>query len=123
MEKTTDKRAIVSAGKLALSFVMFAGAPVGAAQSIQAQQTTDVAAATKSIATATASYTERAPIIDGRDDDPIWKSATPITGFRVFDPKEDGDPTFQTEAKIGYDAQNIYVFVRMFDPHPDSIVS
>jgi hypothetical protein len=41
----------------------------------------------------------------------------------VFDPKEDGDPTFQTEAKIGYDTQNIYVFVRMFDPHPDSIVS
>jgi hypothetical protein len=102
---------------------MFAAAPVGGAQSIQAQQTADVASGTKSISAAKASSAERAPIIDGRDDDPIWKSATPITGFRVFDPKEDGDPTFQTEAKIGYDAQNIYVFVRMFDPHPDSIVS
>jgi hypothetical protein len=102
---------------------MFAAAPVSGAQSIQAQQTADVAPATKSITTATATPAEHAPVIDGRDDDPIWKSATPITAFRVFDPKEDGDPTFQTEAKIAYDAQNIYVFVRMFDPHPDSIVS
>jgi hypothetical protein len=70
-----------------------------------------------------ASAADRPPVIDGRDDDPIWKSAAPITGFRVFDPKEDGDPTFQTEAKVGYDAENIYIFVRMFDPHPDSIVS
>jgi len=31
--------------------------------------------------------------------------------------------TFRTEAKIGYDAQNLYVFIRMFDAHPDSIIS
>ncbi|MDP9278389.1 MAG: carbohydrate binding family 9 domain-containing protein, partial [Gemmatimonadota bacterium] len=72
---------------------------------------------------AIASPTDRPPVIDGRDDDPIWKSATAITGFRVFDPKEDGDPALLTEAKIGYDSENLYVFARMFDPHPDSIVS
>jgi hypothetical protein len=72
---------------------------------------------------ATATRTEHAPVIDGRDDDPSWKSATVIAGFRVFDPKEDGDPTFPTEVRIIYDAENLYVFARMFDPHPDSILA
>jgi hypothetical protein len=103
---------------------MISGVPVLGAQSIQAQQTPiPVSAAAKSAAQATAFAAERPPVIDGRDDDPIWASGAPITGFRVFDPKEDGDPTFQTEAKIGYDAENLYIFARMFDPHPDSIVS
>ncbi|MDP9203732.1 MAG: carbohydrate binding family 9 domain-containing protein, partial [Gemmatimonadota bacterium] len=116
--------ALVSAGKLALGLsAIIAVGRVGWAQSIQAQPTLAGASAAPVLVRATASRAERPPIIDGRDDDPIWKSATPITGFRVFDPKEDGDPTFQTEAKIGYDAQNLYVFARMFDTHPDSIVS
>jgi hypothetical protein len=70
---------------------------------------------------ATAARTERPPVIDGRDDDPAWRAAQVITGFRVFDPKEDGDPSFPTEVRVAYDPQNLYVFARMFDPHPDSI--
>jgi len=105
---------------IAAAIVSFA--PVGGAQSVQAQQTV-APAGNVVLGMATAVPADRPPIIDGRDDDPIWKSATPITGFRIFDPKEDGDPTFQTEARVSYDAQNIYVFTRMFDPHPDSIVS
>ena len=96
-------------------------APVGA-QTIQAQATGEHSASVPSTS-ATAAPAERPPVIDGRDDDSIWKTATAITGFRAFDPKEDGDPTFQTQAKIGYDAQNLYVFIRMFDAHPDSIIS
>ena len=120
----TSMSTSIGAGKLALGLVaMFAIAPVGSAQTIQAQPTISASSGTAALARATASSAERPPVIDGRDDDEIWKSATPITGFRVFDPKEDGDPAFQTEAKIGYDAQNLYIFARMFDPHPDSIVS
>src|SRR5213079_1943133 len=37
-------------------------------------------------------------------------------------PKEDGDPRFATEAKVAYDDRNLYVFIRAFDPHPDSIL-
>jgi len=73
------------------------------------------------LTTATAVRAERAPVINGRDDDPVWRDAKVITGFRVFDPKEDGDPSFPTEVRVAYDAQNLYVFARMFDPHPDSI--
>jgi len=72
---------------------------------------------------ATAIAAERAPVIDGRDEDAVWGSAPVITGFRVFEPKEDADPSFETQAKISYDADNLYIFVRMLDPHPDSIVS
>lgn len=66
---------------------------------------------------------ERAVTLDGRDDDAAWKSATAVSDFRVFDPKENGEPAFRTEAKFAYDAQNLYVFVRAFDARPDSIVA
>lgn len=64
-----------------------------------------------------------APVIDGRADDPIWRTAPPITGFRQARPREDGAPALRTEARVAYDAHNLYVFVRAFDPHPDSIVA
>jgi hypothetical protein len=61
-------------------------------------------------------------VIDGRDDDEVWRKAPPITQFREFQPKEDGDPRFATEAKAAYDDRYFYVFIRAFDPHPDSIL-
>jgi len=67
--------------------------------------------------------TPRAPRIDGREDDEIWQTVEPITGFRQFDPTEDGNPTFRTEARIAYDERNLYVLVRSHDPKPDSILT
>jgi hypothetical protein len=64
----------------------------------------------------------RPPVIDGRADDEVWRNAQRLTGFREFQPNEDGDPRFPTEARVAYDARNFYVFVRMFDEHPDSIL-
>jgi hypothetical protein len=63
------------------------------------------------------------PIIDGRDDDAVWKLAPPMTEFRQFDPGENLDPTFRTEVRAAYDDRFLYVLVRAFDPHPDSIIS
>ena len=71
----------------------------------------------------TPTHADRAPVIDGSDADAVWRAASVINGFRVFDPTEDGEPSMRTEARIAYDARNIYIFVRAFDPHPDSIVS
>src|SRR5438094_772948 len=59
--------------------------------------------------------------IDAKDDDAAWKSAPPITQFQQWRPNEGKAARFKTEAKIVYDASNLYVFVRAFDPHPDSI--
>ncbi|HUO51371.1 MAG TPA: hypothetical protein VMT93_02550, partial [Gemmatimonadaceae bacterium] len=50
--------------------------------------------ATKSAAVATRAAT--APVIDGKEDDPIWAQAQLIDSFRQFRPKEDGEPTFRT---------------------------
>ncbi len=72
--------------------------------------------------TATAFLTARAPNIDGRADDDVWRQAPKITGFRQFSPKIDSAPAFQTEFQVAYDARNLYVFTRMHDPHPDSIM-
>src|ERR1700681_3497845 len=72
---------------------------------------------------AQATLARKAPVIDGRDDDAIWTDAQKITAFRQFDPVEDGEPPFPTEAKVAYDERYLYVFVRAFDPHPDSIRS
>ncbi len=69
------------------------------------------------------SRTQRAPVIDGRDDDAMWRGTPAINDFRVFDPTEDGEPTVRTEARLAYDARNLYVLVRSFDPRPDSILS
>lgn len=62
------------------------------------------------------------PVIDGRGDDEVWRLATSITEFRQFRPVEDAEPSFRTETKVAYDARNFYVFIRAFDPHPDSIL-
>jgi hypothetical protein len=67
----------------------------------------------------------RAPVhilLDGRDDDDAWRTAAPITAFREFQPREDADPRYRTEARVAYDAHHFYVFVRAFDPAPDSIL-
>ena len=69
------------------------------------------------------SRTQRAPVIDGREDDAMWKTTPAITDFRMFDPTENGIPTLRTEARLAYDAKNLYVLVRSFDPRPDSILS
>ncbi|HET9706956.1 MAG TPA: DUF5916 domain-containing protein, partial [Gemmatimonadales bacterium] len=63
------------------------------------------------------------PVIDGKDDDAVWHQAPRITQFRVFRPTDGATPKFQTEARVAYDNHNLYVFVRAFDPHPDSIVA
>jgi hypothetical protein len=94
-----------------------------AQDAIAEQRKDSPASGVTALSQATAVRAERAPVIDGTDDDPAWETAKVISGFRVFDPKEDGDPSFQTEARVAYDAENLYVFARMFDPRPDSIVT
>jgi hypothetical protein len=44
-----------------------------------------------------------------------------ISAFQEWRPTEGKPPRFKTEAKIAYDESNLYIYVRAFDPHPDSI--
>lgn len=70
----------------------------------------------------TAIRAPQAPRIDGRSDDAVWQSAPRASEFRQFEPRVDTTPSFKTEFQVAYDEKNLYVFVRMFDPHPDSIM-
>src|SRR5229473_4898606 len=99
---------------------MLLGLPLLAAVTLASQgQDPPPAPASRVIATRAA----QPPVIDGRDDDVVWREAQPITGFQEWRPSEGGPPKLPTEAKIAYDAANMYVFVRAFDPHPDSIIT
>ncbi len=73
-------------------------------------------------ATVAAAHAAQAPTIDGKDDDAVWRTASTVSDFRQFSPKVNGDATFRTEFRVAYDAKNLYVFARMHDPHPDSIM-
>ncbi len=117
-----------------LSSIILAVAPLALrAQPPQPPQTPDPLApvygptpVSAGTATATSTVATRAalpPLIDGQDIDPIWATAQLIDTFRQFQPKEDGDPAFRTTAKVAYDDRYLYVFVRMYDPHPDSIIA
>jgi hypothetical protein len=82
-----------------------------------------VATAVGARAEASAARAALAPSIDGRADDAAWRDAAPIAAFRQFDPVEDAEPSMRTEARVVYDEAHLYVFVRAFDPRPDSIIA
>ncbi|HEY7194550.1 MAG TPA: sugar-binding protein, partial [Gemmatimonadales bacterium] len=63
------------------------------------------------------------PTIDGRDDDVVWRDAVAIRELQEWRPSEGGTPKQPTEVKVAYDAANLYVLVRCFDAHPDSIIT
>lgn len=73
-------------------------------------------------ATAVAVHADKVISIDGRDTEEVWAKAQRYSNFRQFQPKVNVDPTFKTEFRVAYDERNLYVFIRMFDPHPDSIM-
>lgn len=62
-----------------------------------------------------------APVLDGRLDDPVWASADVATDFRQFEPSPGACATERTEARVFVNGEALYVAMRMFDPHPDSI--
>ncbi len=65
--------------------------------------------------------TDRPIVLDGRDDDPIWSRIPPTGGFGEVRPSEGATPLQRTEFRVAYDRTSLYVFVRAFDTHPDSI--
>jgi hypothetical protein len=73
--------------------------------------------------TVRATHTAVPPELDGRDDDAVWRSTPVIDQFVEARPKEGAPPRLRTEARVAYDEHNLYVFIRSFDPHPDSIVT
>ncbi len=63
------------------------------------------------------------PKLDGRLDEPVWKTATRLDGFRQLEPHE-GEPASEpTEVFLGYDNDNLYIGVRCHDSNPKKEVA
>jgi hypothetical protein len=60
--------------------------------------------------------------VDGRLDEAVWQSATPISRLIQLRPVEGGQPSQRTEVRIVYDDEAIYVGARMYDDDPSRIV-
>jgi hypothetical protein len=105
---------------LALQSTDAVATPQGAPRTTHVRRPTPPATDTGVVAT----RAESPVTIDGIDEDAVWREAPPITAFRMWRPTEGGEVRsgFKTEARVAYDAANLYVFVRAYDPHPDSII-
>ena len=60
--------------------------------------------------------------IDGILSEAEWQRRG-LTDFTQRDPVEGAQPTQRTEVWLAYDDEALYVAARMYDTHPDSIVS
>ncbi|HEX8145657.1 MAG TPA: DUF5916 domain-containing protein [Pyrinomonadaceae bacterium] len=63
---------------------------------------------------------DKAPVIDGKLDDEIWKSAAVLKDFYQIDPGDNIAPTKPTETLIGFDAKFLYIAFHCYD-EPDKV--
>src|SRR5512142_2256552 len=83
----------------------------------RAQSSASVRAATPPAAPmAQAARRDGAIDIDGKLDEAAWQRATPITGFRQYQPDEGEPATQPTEVRILFDQDAIYIGARMTQP-------
>lgn len=58
---------------------------------------------------------EEPPVIDGKLDDNVWKTAVVLKDFYDIDPGDNAPPLKPTEVLLGYDAKHLYIGFRCFD--------
>src|SRR5688572_2527967 len=60
--------------------------------------------------------------LDGELTEDVWQTAPVISGFKQRDPNDGANATYETEARVAYDATALYVAVLAVDPEPAKIV-
>lgn len=65
---------------------------------------------------------EKAPVIDGILDEPVWQTAAVLKDFQQIDPGDNTAPSKPTEVLLGYDTRFFYLAFRAFD-EPDKVRS
>src|SRR5436309_8896550 len=58
---------------------------------------------------------DKAPVIDGKLDDEIWKQAVVLKDFYQVQPGDNIAPSEPTEVMLGYDSKFIYIAFHCFD--------
>lgn len=64
-----------------------------------------------------------APVVDGQLNEPVWSTAPVTTDFTQSYPRPGAPPTQRTEVRVLYDNEALYIGLRMYDTHPDSIAA
>jgi len=64
-----------------------------------------------------------APVLDGRIDEAVWRSAKPIDDLRQREPLEGVAATERTEVRVLFDETTLYVAVHAFDREPGKVVA
>jgi hypothetical protein len=67
--------------------------------------------------------TKIAPIIDGRLDDEVWKSAAVVDDFHQTSPSDGAKPTEATIVRVTYDDEFLYIAAHLKDSDPDGILA
>src|SRR5215218_7037265 len=60
--------------------------------------------------------------LDGELSEEVWQRAPVVSGFRQREPKEGAAATYDTEVRVAYDGDAIYIAVQALDPEPARIV-
>jgi hypothetical protein len=63
---------------------------------------------------------DKAPVIDGKLDDEIWKSAAVLKDFYQINPGDNIAPTKPTETMLGFDSKFLYIAFHCYD-EPDKV--
>ncbi|HWS86178.1 MAG TPA: DUF5916 domain-containing protein [Pyrinomonadaceae bacterium] len=63
---------------------------------------------------------DKAPVIDGKLDDEIWKSAAVLKDFYQINPGDNIAPSKPTETMLGFDSKFLYIAFHCFD-EPDKV--
>jgi len=62
------------------------------------------------------------PVLDGKLDEAIWNRATPVDIFHQREPHEGELATEQTEVRVIYDDENLYLGIFCYDREPQKIM-
>ena len=67
-------------------------------------------------------FTDKEPVIDGKYDEIAWDAVNWSGQFIQRDPNDGAHPSQNTEFKLLYDDNNLYIVIRAFDSVPGEIV-
>ena len=67
--------------------------------------------------------TKLAPVIDGRLDDEVWKSAAIVDDFHQTSPTDGAKPTEATVVRVTYDHEFLYIAAHLKDSDPNGILA
>ncbi|WP_167616999.1 carbohydrate binding family 9 domain-containing protein [Maribellus sediminis] len=70
-----------------------------------------------------ATRVSQSPVLDGNLSDNVWNQAVPFSGLKMVEPYPGNEPTENTEIRVIYDDNNLYLGIRCFDNEPGKIAS